>query len=62
MTKLKTKSGIVYQFVEIKEYGADGFRLEMRIVSKDNRLVTRSVIYPTWEKLLERLNTLEEVE
>lgn len=60
--KLKTKGGIIYEFVEIKEYGADGYRLEMKVVSKDNRLVTRSVIYPTWKRLLERLNSLEEVE
>ena len=62
MTKLKTKSGIIYLFVGITEYGADGFRLEMKTVSKNNKLVSRSVVYPTWEKLLERLNTLEEVE
>lgn len=61
MTKLKTKSGIIYQFGGITEDGADGFRLEMKIV-KNNKLVSRSVVYPTWEKLLERLNTLEEVE
>lgn len=62
MTKLKTKSGIIYIFVGITEDGADGFRLEMKTVSKNNRLVSRSVVYPTWEKLLERLNSLEEVE
>lgn len=61
MTKLKTKSGIIYLFGGITEDGADGFRLEMKSV-KNNKLVSRSVVYPTWEKLLERLNTLEEVE
>ena len=60
MTKLKTKSGIIYQFVGITEDGAGEFRLEMKIV-KNNKLVSRSVVYPTWEKLLERLNALEEI-
>lgn len=62
MTKLKTKSGIIYLFVGITENGADGFCLEMKTVSKNNKLVSRSVSYPTWGKLLERLNSLEEVE
>lgn len=62
MTKLKTKSGIIYLFVGITENDADGFRLEMKTVSKNNKLVSRSVSYPTWSKLLERLNSLEEVE
>lgn len=60
--KLKTLNGLIYQFVGITEDGADGFRLEMKTVSKNNKLVSRSVVYPTWEKLLERLNSLEEVE
>lgn len=59
--KLKTKSGIIYQFVGITEDGADGFRLEMKTV-RNNKLVSTSVSYPTWGKLLERLNSLEEVE
>lgn len=61
MTKLKTKSGIIYLFVGITESGADGFRLEMKSV-RNNKLVSRSVVYPTWGKLLERLSSLEEVE
>lgn len=61
MTKLKTKSGIIYLFVGITEDGADGFRLEMKSV-RNNKLISMSVSYPTWEKLLERLNSLEEVE
>lgn len=61
MTKLKTKSGIIYLFVGITGDSTDGFRLEMKSV-RNNKLVSKSVVYPTWEKLLERLNSLEEVE
>lgn len=59
--KLKTKTGKVYIFGSVTNQGADGICLELKSVSKNNRLVSRRVVYPTWEKLLERLNTLEEI-
>lgn len=58
--KLKTKTGKVYIFGSVTNQGADGICLELKSVS-NNRLVSRRVVYPTWEKLLERLNTLEEI-
>lgn len=57
--KLQTKTGKVYLFVGITDNGADGLKLEMKSVV-NNRLVSRSVTYPTWEAVLKRLNTLEE--
>ena len=59
--KLKTKTGKVYIFGSVTNQGADGICLELKSVS-NNRLISRRVVYPTWEKLLERLNSLEEVE
>ena len=59
--KLKTKTGKVYIFGSVTNQGADGICLELKTVSTNNRLVSRKVVYPTWEKLLERLNTLEEI-
>lgn len=58
--KLKTKTGKVYIFGSVTKQGADGICLEMKSVI-NNKLVSRKVTYPTWEKLLERLNTLEEI-
>jgi len=60
--KLTTKTGKIYVFGSVTDCGVDGVCLEMKTVTADNKLVARKVVYPTWGKLLERLNTLEESE